>query len=95
MAFGSDDVRQVAHLARLGLNDDDIQEYAHSLSSVLDLIEQMQSVDTTGVEPLAHPLALTQRLREDSVTESNRREHYQHIAPTVENGLYLVPKVIE
>ncbi len=65
------------------------------MNSILGLVDQMQAVDTSGIEPLAHPLEASQRLRPDQVTESNQRDRYQAIAPATENGLYLVPKVIE
>jgi len=95
MALDRSDVEKIAHLARLGLNDADIPRTTEALNSILGLIDQMQAVDTTGIEPLAHPQEASQRLRADVVTESNHREAYQSIAPAVENGLYLVPKVIE
>ncbi|EPJ94318.1 MULTISPECIES: Asp-tRNA(Asn)/Glu-tRNA(Gln) amidotransferase subunit GatC [Pseudomonas] len=95
MALDRSDVEKIAHLARLGLNDADIPRTTEALNSILGLIDQMQAVDTTGIEPMAHPLEASQRLRADVVTESNHREAYQSIAPAVENGLYLVPKVIE
>jgi len=95
MALERSDVEKIAHLARLGLNDADIPQTTATLNNILSLIDAMQAVDTTGIEPLAHPLETTQRLRADTVTESNHREAYQAIAPAVENGLYLVPKVIK
>ncbi len=95
MALDRSDVEKIAHLARLGLNDADIPRTTEALNSILGLIDQMQAVDTTGIEPLAHPLEASQRLRADIVTEHNQREAYQAIAPAVENGLYLVPKVID
>ena len=95
MALGRSDVEKIAHLARIGLNEADIPQTTATLNNILSLIDAMQAVDTTGIEPLAHPLEATQRLRADVVTESNHREAYQAIAPAVENGLYLVPKVIE
>ena len=95
MALDRSDVEKIAHLARIGLNDADIPRTTEALNSILGLIDQMQAVDTTGIEPLAHPLEASQRLRADVVTASNHREAYQSIAPAVENGLYLVPKVIE
>ena len=95
MALERSDVEKIAHLARLGLNDADILRTTETLNNILGLIDQMQAVDTTGIEPLAHPLEATQRLRADQVSEDNHREAYQAIAPAVENGLYLVPKVIE
>ena len=95
MSLERSDVEKIAHLARLGLNDADIPQTTATLNNILGLIDAMQAVDTNGIEPLAHPLEATQRLRADVVTESNHREAYQAIAPAVENGLYLVPKVIE
>ena len=95
MALERSDVEKIAHLARLGLNDADIPQTTATLNNILGLIDAMQAVDTNGIEPLAHPLEATQRLRADVVTESNHREAYQATAPAVENGLYLVPKVIE
>ncbi|MBD9502975.1 Asp-tRNA(Asn)/Glu-tRNA(Gln) amidotransferase subunit GatC [Pseudomonas sp. BGr12] len=95
MALERSDVEKIAHLARLGLEEADISRTTDTLNNILGLIDAMQAVDTHGVEPLAHPLEATQRLRADAVTEENRREAYQAIAPAVEDGLYLVPKVIE
>ncbi|UTW06749.1 Asp-tRNA(Asn)/Glu-tRNA(Gln) amidotransferase subunit GatC [Pseudomonas benzenivorans] len=95
MALERSDVEKIAHLARLGLSEDDIPRTTETLNSILGLVDQMQAVDTTGIEPLAHPLEATQRLRADQVREENQRDAYQAIAPAVENGLYLVPKVIE
>lgn len=95
MSLNADGVRKIAHLARLGILDKDIPAYASNLSRILDLVEQMNAVDTRGVEPMAHPLDAGQRLRADEVTEADQRDHFQKIAPQVEAGLYLVPKVIE
>ncbi len=95
MALDRSDVEKIAHLARLGLNEADLPRTTDALNSILGLVDQMQAVDTSGIEPLAHPLEANQRLRADQVTESNHREAYQAIAPAVENGLYLVPKVID
>ncbi|WP_263142231.1 Asp-tRNA(Asn)/Glu-tRNA(Gln) amidotransferase subunit GatC [Pseudomonas sp. RIT-PI-AD] len=95
MALERSDVEKIAHLARLGLNEADIPRTTDTLNSILGLVDAMQALDTDGIEPLAHPLEATQRLRADVVTEENRRDAYQAIAPAVENGLYLVPKVIE
>ncbi|BCA27199.1 Asp-tRNA(Asn)/Glu-tRNA(Gln) amidotransferase subunit GatC [Metapseudomonas otitidis] len=95
MALERSDVEKIAHLARLGLNEGDIPRTTETLNNILGLIDAMQAVDTDGVEPLAHPLEATQRLRADEVTEENHRDAYQAIAPAVENGLYLVPKVID
>lgn len=95
MALDRTDVEKIAHLARLQIDANDVPEYARNLSNILDLVDQMQAVDTQGVEPLAHPLDAVQRLRADQITEENQREHLQSVAPAVENGLFLVPKVIE
>ncbi|MDO8696940.1 MAG: Asp-tRNA(Asn)/Glu-tRNA(Gln) amidotransferase subunit GatC [Pseudomonas sp.] len=95
MALERCDVEKIAHLARIGLNEADIPRTTATLNNILGLIDAMQAVDTTGIEPLAHPLEATQRLRADQVTETNQREAYQAIAPAVEAGLFLVPKVIE
>ena len=95
MSLGSVEVAKIAHLARLAIGAADIASYARNLSSILELVAQMNAVDTTGVEPLAHPLEMAQRLRPDEVSESDQRERFQAIAPSVEAGLYLVPQVIE
>lgn len=95
MALTPEDVSRIAHLARLGVDDDKLSEYAGEISSVLGLVEQMNSVDTSGVEPMAHPTHATQRLRSDEVTELDRRAQLQEGAPSVQDGLFLVPKVIE
>ncbi|MBB6340021.1 aspartyl-tRNA(Asn)/glutamyl-tRNA(Gln) amidotransferase subunit C [Pseudomonas fluvialis] len=95
MALERSDVEKIAHLARLGLTEAEVPQTTDTLNNILGLIDAMQAVDTTGIEPLAHPLEATQRLRADMVTETNQREAYQAIAPAVESGLYLVPKVIE
>jgi aspartyl-tRNA(Asn)/glutamyl-tRNA(Gln) amidotransferase subunit C len=95
MALDSAAVTRIAHLARLGIEEADIPEYARNLSDILTFVAQLDAVDTTGVAPLAHPLEASQRLRPDAVTESDHREAFQAIAPSVEAGLYLVPKVIE
>ena len=95
MALERSDVEKIAHLARLGLTEAEVPQTTDTLNNILGLIDAMQAVDTTGIEPLAHPLEATQRLRADVVTETNQREAYQAIAPAVEGGLYLVPKVIE
>ena len=95
MALERTEVEKIAHLARLGLSDADVPATTETLNNILGLIDRMQAVDTTGIEPLAHPLETTQRLRADVVTERNQRDAYQAIAPAVEEGLYLVPRVIE
>ena len=95
MALERSDVEKIAHLARLGLTEAEVPQTTDTLNNILGLIDAMQAVDTTGIEPLAHPLETTQRLRADAVTETNQRDAYQAIAPAVEDGLYLVPRVIE
>ncbi|MCL7461463.1 Asp-tRNA(Asn)/Glu-tRNA(Gln) amidotransferase subunit GatC [Pseudomonas sp. NW5] len=95
MALERCDVEKIAHLARLGFDEAEIPRTTETLNNILGLIDRMQSVETDGIAPLAHPLEATQRLRADVVTENNCRDAYQAIAPAVENGLYLVPKVIE
>lgn len=95
MTLKTDDVRNIAQLARLHIDEADIDQYAADLSSILDLVDQMNQVDSSGVTPLSNPLDATQRLRDDEVTESDQRDKFQGIAPDVENGLYRVPKVIE
>lgn len=95
MLLNKSDVEKIAHLARLEINEADIPLYANNLSNILNLVEQMNAVDTSGVEPMAHPLDASQRLRPDLITERDQRERFQSIAPQVEAGLYLVPKVIE
>jgi len=95
MSLDKTEVEKIAHLARLQIDPADVPEYATNLSNILDLVEQMDAVDTEGVDPMAHPTDAVQRLREDVVTETDQRDQFQAIAPQVENGLYLVPKVIE
>lgn len=95
MSLDSTDVQKIAHLARLQINDADVADYANSLSDILGLVDQMQAVDTANVEPLDNPLDAVQRLRIDSVTESDQRDQLQTVAPAVELGLFQVPKVIE
>lgn len=95
MSLDKAEVENIAHLARLAVSEEDIPEYARNLSSILELVEQMSAVDTSDVEPMAHPLDMAQRLRPDEVTETDQRELFQQNAPSVEAGLYLVPKVIE
>lgn len=95
MALDKSEVEKIAHLARLHVSDADADEVTRRITDILALIDQMQSVDTEGVEPLAHPLDVVQRLRADKVTEENQRDALQTLAPATEDGLYLVPKVIE
>ncbi|RTE65906.1 Asp-tRNA(Asn)/Glu-tRNA(Gln) amidotransferase subunit GatC [Amphritea opalescens] len=95
MSLDRTDVEKIAHLARLNIAEQDIQEYAENLSNILDLVDQMQAVDTQDITPMAHPMDAIQRLRLDEVTEGNQRDHLQTVAPAVEAGLFQVPKVIE
>ena len=95
MALDASDVEKIAHLARLGIDADDVPGYTRNLSDILAFVEQLDAVDTTDIKPLAHPLEATQRLRPDTVTETDGRENFQQVAPQTENGLYLVPKVLE
>lgn len=95
MSMQKAEIEKIAHLARLSLSDADIPAYAANLSNILHLVEQMNGVDTHGVAPMAHPLEAAQRLRPDEVSETDRRDLFQKIAPAVDHGLYLVPKVIE
>lgn len=95
MSLTADEVKKIAHLARLNLSENDIALYTAQLSQILAFIEHMSQADTSRVELQAHPLSLSQRLRPDAVTEPNLREKFQRIAPQVDAGLYLVPKVID
>jgi aspartyl-tRNA(Asn)/glutamyl-tRNA(Gln) amidotransferase subunit C len=95
MALNITDIKRIAHLARLEINEQEAAATLIKLSGILGLIEQMQAVDTSGITPMSHSQDVTQRLREDVVTQTNRREAFQAIAPQVQDGLYLVPKVIE
>jgi aspartyl-tRNA(Asn)/glutamyl-tRNA(Gln) amidotransferase subunit C len=95
MSLSSSDVKRIAHLARIEVSDEEAEATLQKLSGILGLIEQMQAVDTTGIVPMSHSQDVVQRLRADVVTETDQRAVFQAIAPAVENGLYLVPKVIE
>ncbi|GEN23934.1 Asp-tRNA(Asn)/Glu-tRNA(Gln) amidotransferase subunit GatC [Halomonas cupida] len=95
MALEHAEVLRAAHLARLDLSDNDATKYLDDIRRILDMVDQLQTLDTTDVAPLAHPMDATQRLRADEVTEKDQRDHYQQCAPQVENGLYLVPRVVE
>jgi aspartyl-tRNA(Asn)/glutamyl-tRNA(Gln) amidotransferase subunit C len=88
-------ISRIAHLARLELAPSEVAALQHQLNDILAMVDQMAAVDTGGVEPMAHPQEVVQRLREDVVTEVDQRESFQAVAPQVEDGLYLVPKVIE
>ncbi|MDY6993367.1 MAG: Asp-tRNA(Asn)/Glu-tRNA(Gln) amidotransferase subunit GatC [Pseudomonadota bacterium] len=95
MPLKPQEVEKIAHLARISLTQQEIALYTRDLSNILELVEQMNSVDTTEIVPMAHPVNAKARLRPDAVAEINQREQFQSIAPQVEAGLFLVPKVIE
>lgn len=95
MSLSLQDIQHIARLARLRVSEAEAETARGQLNSIFGLIEQMQAVDTAGVEPMSHALDVAQRLREDRVSEADQRDKFQAIAPAVENGLYLVPKVIE
>ena len=95
MSLTPDDVRRLARLARIAIDDEESAAVLERLNAVLRLVDQMLEVDTRGVEPMSHAVDVAQRLRPDEVREQDRRELYQCAAPAVEDGLYLVPKVIE
>lgn len=104
MALSIEDIKKIAHLARIEISEQEARATLSKLSGILGLIEQMQAVDTTGIIPMSHSQELSQRLREDVVSKTNEREAFQAIAPALNNGsdalavadgLYLVPKVIE
>jgi aspartyl-tRNA(Asn)/glutamyl-tRNA(Gln) amidotransferase subunit C len=95
MALTPQDILHIARLARLRVSAEEAETARTQMNSIFGLIEQMQAVNTQGIEPMSHALDVAQRLREDEVTESDQRNKFQSAAPAVENGLYLVPKVIE
>ena len=95
MSLSPDQIKQVAHLARLELKPEQVQHYAKQLSNIFEMVGQLANAQTDKVGPMAHPLEMVQRLRPDVVTEPNNRDAFQAHAPAVQDGLYLVPKVIE
>jgi aspartyl-tRNA(Asn)/glutamyl-tRNA(Gln) amidotransferase subunit C len=95
MTLNRADVEKIARLARLKLDEHEIDGYVENLSSILDLVEQMNTVDTSNIEPMAHPQDTPLRMREDVATEPDRRDEFQDMAPQTESGLYLVPKVLD
>lgn len=95
MSLSPEQVQRVAQLARLALADDRIDTYAGQLSGILAMVDQLQGADCGDTEPMAHPLDMAQRLREDAVTETDMREAFQALAPAAADGLYRVPRVIE
>ncbi len=95
MAIEQDEIENIAALARIRIGEDQIGEVTERIAEILGMVDQLAAADTADVEPMANPLDAVQQLRADEVTELNRREAFQAIAPAVEDGLYLVPKVIE
>ena len=95
MTLNKSEVEKMAQLARLHVSETDIDEFTGRVTEILNLIDQMQAIDTESVEPMSHPLDTVQSLRADVVTEKNHRDELQKLAPKAENGLYLVPRVIE
>ncbi len=95
MPLALEEVRRIAELARIGISDAEARAVRAQLNDIFELIGQMQKVDTDGIEPMTHAQGSASRLREDAVTERDQREQFQAVAPQVEQGLYLVPKVIE
>ena len=95
MSLSHDQIRRLAQLARLAVSGEEAEPVRERLNRVLGLIDQLQAVDTAGIEPMSHALDLVQPLRADAVTETDQRELFQAGAPAVQDGLYLVPKVIE
>ena len=95
MSLSPEEVGKIAHLARLAIDTEEVGKLGGELSTILELVAQMDAAEADHVVPMAHPLEMAQRLRDDAVTETNQRDAYQANAPAVENGLFLVPKVIE
>ncbi len=95
MAIEKSQVKDVAHLARLTIDEHDVEATTHTIGCILTLVDQMQAVNTEGIAPMAHPVDAKQRLRADEVTEPDLREQLQRCAPAVEEGLFLVPRVME
>ncbi len=95
MSLTINDVKRIAHLARIEVSETEAEATLVKLTGILGLIEEMQAIDTRGIAPMSHSQDVVQRLRADVVTSGNQREYFQKIAPAVEDGLYLVPKVIE
>lgn len=95
MSLDNSNIKNIAWLARLEMPEEEVSGYQQDLSNILDLVETMNRVDTSALEPLAHPLEINARLRSDEITEQDQKELFQSIAPDVDDGHYLVPKVIE
>ncbi len=95
MSLSTQDVRDIAKLAKLQINQDELDRYKQDLSRILEFVEQMNQANVENIEPMAHPQDMMQSLRVDEIAETNQREKFQQIAPATQDGLYLVPKVIE
>lgn len=95
MSLNPSEMERLAHLARIGLTPAELQSLTEEISGILNMFEHMAEVDTSGIVPMVHPLDMTQRLRADEVTRPDERELFQSLAPQTEQGLYLVPKVID
>lgn len=95
MSLSTDDVSRIAHLARIALSAEEIERTREQLNGILAFVDQLQAADTAGIVPMAHAVDVVQRLREDRITETDRRDEFLALAPEAEAGLYLVPKVIE
>jgi len=95
MSLEHSDIKNIAWLARLAVSEDEISGYQQELTPIIRLVEQMKSVNTEAIAPLAHPLDINARLRQDEITEFDQRDKYQQIAPEIDKGYYLVPRVIE
>ena len=95
MSLSTQEVQSVAHLARLGISEQETQDLSSQLSKVFDLIDDLDKTNTDNIEPMAHPLGMSQRLREDKIVETDNRLEFQKIAPKTDQNMYLVPKVID
>jgi aspartyl-tRNA(Asn)/glutamyl-tRNA(Gln) amidotransferase subunit C len=95
MAIEQDEIEKIAVLARIRIGEEQLGPITERITEILSMVDQLHAADTANVEPMANPLDATQQLRPDEVTETNQREAFQAIAPAVEAGLYLVPKVID
>ena len=95
MAINQDQIRNIANLSRLQIDEELIPDYQTNLTNILQLVDQLAAVNTDGVSPMAHPLDAVQKLRADEVTETDQREHFQEIAPATDKGHFIVPRVVE
>ncbi len=95
MTLSTEDLRNIAKLAKLQINEGELDQYKEDLSRILEFVDQMNQANVEAIEPMAHPQEMAQTLRSDQVTEINQRDIFQKVAPATRDGLYLVPKVIE